>query len=895
MGNGYDHGMIRIAAVIILAMGAVPLVAQTPSLPESSAPSVAPTPLLSPAARAAAAAVTELADAEKLFRTGDYEACILACEAAIENRQWSEGWWILKIRSELATGEHEQALKTYRHGVDRHLHSVQMRLIGYDVYRANGDPQWAERALQDVRELVGRDPRRYADVASRVVIGKTLLLSGADARQVLELFYDTAKKLDPASPEPHIASGELALSKQDYALAAESFAEAAKRSPNDPDIHFGLARAFHDDSTRANAALTRALEINPRHVESLLFQADNAIDREAYEQAEALIAQVLEVNPRRSEAHGHRAVLAHLRGDRKAEEAHRDAALGTWKTNPAVDHLIGTKLSQKYRFFEGQLYQRVALKFDPDYRPAKVQLCQDLLRLGQEDEGWALAAEVFKEDPYNVVAYNLNTLHDHLATFRTLESDGFLVRMDQREADIYGHRVLELLARARKELSEKYDVTMTDPTTIEIFPQQKDFAIRTFGLPGGDGYLGVCFGSVITVNSPASRMARPVNWEAIVWHEFCHAVTLHKTRNKMPRWLSEGISVYEERERNRAWGQSMNPQYREMILAEGEENAITPVSKLSGAFLQPPTPMHLQFAYFESSMVIEYIVERWGIKALRKVLMDLGDDVPINDALAKHTEPIEKLDESFAAWLKQRAENLAPGLDWTQPDLSLDAGSEAMAEWNKEHPNSFWGLLGEGRALLAERKFEEAKRPLTELVALYPNYGEAGGPYVLLAAAHRELGETDLERAMLEKHVALNADAIEPRLRLIELAVAAKDWKSVKSLADDVLAINPLVPVPHRYLAQAAEALSDRPAAIAAYRTLLQMDPLDPAEHHYRLANLLAAEQQLPEARRAVVRALEEAPRFRVAHQLLLEIVDKMDATSTEDQVAQPTTQPAPP
>jgi tetratricopeptide (TPR) repeat protein len=451
---------------------------------------------------------------------------------------------------------------------------------------------------------------------------------------------------------------------------------------------------------------------------------------------------------------------------------------------------------------------------------------------------------------------------------------------------------VELLKKARKTLPAKYGVEMTGSTTIEIFPQQKDFAIRTFGLPGGAGYLGVCFGPVITVNSPASRLAHPVNWDAVVWHEYCHAVTLHKTRNKMPRWLSEGISVYEERQHNRSWGQSMNPQYREMILAEGEANAegesggVTPVSKLSGAFLSPPTPMHLQFAYFESSIVIEYVVERWGLSAIQKVLADLGSDVPINDALARHTEPIEKLDESFAAWLKSRAEQLAPGIDWAQPDLSLDADSAAMAAWNKEHPNSFWGLLGEGRALLAERKFAEAKATLSKLIALYPEYAEPGGPYVLMAAAHRELGEMDAERAMLEKHVSLNADAVEPRLRLIEMSAGEKDWKSVQTVAEQVLAINPLVPGPHRYLAQAAEALSDRPLAIQAHRTLLLMDPLDPADHHYRLAGLLAVDQQLPAARREVVRALEEAPRFRAAHQLLLEIAAKMEPSS-------PTTQPA--
>ncbi len=78
----------------------------------------------------------------------------------------------------------------------------------------------------------------------------------------------------------------------------------------------------------------------------------------------------------------------------------------------------------------------------------RIQLCQDLLRLGDEDEGWKLAAAIFADDAYNVVAYNLTTLHDRIAGFRTLQGDGFIVRMDPREADLYGQRVLDLLARA---------------------------------------------------------------------------------------------------------------------------------------------------------------------------------------------------------------------------------------------------------------------------------------------------------------------------------------------------------------------------------------------------------------------------------------------------------------
>ena len=70
------------------------------------------------------------------------------------------------------------------------------------------------------------------------------------------------------------------------------------------------------------------------------------------------------------------------------------------------------------------------------------------------------------------------------------------------------------------------------PVIVEIFPQSKEFAVRTFGLPGADGLLGVCFGRVITANSPASQGANPSNWEAVLWHEFCHVVTLSKTQTR---------------------------------------------------------------------------------------------------------------------------------------------------------------------------------------------------------------------------------------------------------------------------------------------------------------------------------------------------------------------------
>ena len=133
-------------------------------------------------------------------------------------------------------------------------------------------------------------------------------------------------------------------------------------------------------------------------------------------------------------------------------------------------------------------------------------------------------------------------------------------------------------------------------------------------------------------------------------------MTLHKTHNKMPRWLSEGISVYEEMQQNPGWGQWLNPKYREMIL--GEE--LTPLTRLSSAFLAPKSALHLQFAYFESALAVEFLIEKFGFDAVKAVLTDLGNGLPINDALARHTAPLETLDAEFAKFARTRANDVAP-------------------------------------------------------------------------------------------------------------------------------------------------------------------------------------------------------------------------------------------
>lgn len=821
-------------------------------------------------ALAAAVQAEEPSTAQGDLRVGKYSDVIKQATAALRETPGDTESVLLLVRALLAVGRNPEADTAMKEALERDAQNVRLRWLARDVALANGRPDEAAKRAEEIGRLVSMNRWSYRTPADLVVFGRAALVLGADPKDVLEKVFATAQKSDPKLRDVYLARGELALDKHDFALAAKAFEEGLKQLPDDPDLLCGRARAYAGgDRQVAVESLKAALKENSRHVPSLLQLADHHIDAEEYAEAATVLDNAVKVNPTQPEAWAYRAVLAHLRNDPVAEQAARETALSAWAKNPRVDYLIGESLSQKYRFAEGAAYQRRALASDPSYLPAAAQLAHDLLRLGEETEGWALAQTVYEKDDYDVEAFNLVTLRDTMKKYAVLTSDDFIVRMAGQEVAVYGSRVLALLRRAQKTLVEKYGVELARPTTVEIFADQKDFAVRTFGLPDIPGFLGVCFGRVVTANSPATS-GSPTNWESVLWHEFCHVITLQLTKNKMPRWLSEGISVYEERQANPSWGMQIDARYREMILG----GDLVPVGSLSAAFLAPKTSRHLQFAYLESSLVVEFIVGRYGIDHLRGILGDLREGAEINAALEKNTAPLSTLEQEFAAYARDRAEQLGSKLDWEKPEpgLLLPEGALELAVWEKLHRDNYWLLRLRAQRLAEAEKWAEARVPLQRLVELFPRQKGAETAHRPLVAAWRALGDTVGELAALKKWVEVDDEAPDAYLRLMELAALEKDWPTVARNAERYLAVNPLVPTPYRYLAQASAETGDVATGVVAWRTLLQLDVPDAPDAHYQLARLLQRRGELAEARQHTLLALEETPRYREALRLLLEL-----------------------
>jgi len=401
---------------------------------------------------------------------------------------------------------------------------------------------------------------------------------------------------------------------------------------------------------------------------------------------------------------------------------------------------------------------------------------------------------------------------------------------------------------------------------VEIFPEKKDFAVRTFGIPGGDGYMGVCFGKLITANSPKSLIGFQQNWQSLLWHEYCHVITLQKTLNKMPRWFSEGISVYEERLRHSSWGEQMTPEYRDFILG-GE---MTPIERLSMAFIVPKSPEHMQFAYYQSSLVVEYLVNHFGEACISNILRDLGQGVFINIAIEKHATDLAKLEAGFTDFATGLAKAFAAEADLAKPSpIEVNPiDKNAIVDWLADHPNNIWALNTTCANLVEEEKFLEAIPLLERSIRLHPRQRGGGSPYGMLARAHRELGQAEDELAVLEQWAAIEDAATKLYGRLMEIHAEREDWTAVDRLAKRFFSANPLSPIGHRYMALTAQQTGNTAATIRPLKRLLLLDPADPVDLHFRLATALAGPSPL-EAKRHVLQALEDAPRFRAAQKLL--------------------------
>ena len=351
----------------------------------------------------------------------------------------------------------------------------------------------------------------------------------------------------------------------------------------------------------------------------------------------------------------------------------------------------------------------------------------------------------------------------------------------------------------------------------------------------------------------------------------------------MPRWLSEGISVYEEMLKNPAWGQAMNPEYRRMIL---EQNALTPISSLSEAFLKPKNQMDLQFAYFQSSMVVRFLVEEFGQEKLLETLEALGRGDRIGQALETAYGDVSELESRFETRALELARNMGNGADWQVFEEDewpeLDAEDQVWDTWLNQHPKHFETLRRSAIRAIKRGDWDQAKSHALEMIDLFPNETGPQCGRALLSQTQRGLNDIDSEIETLLNWARIDAEAVAAYERLMDLGVQTNQPELTLSAAQKFLAVDPFRDAPYAMSALAYEILDEKPLAANQLIKRLELNPANPSRIEFQIASHLV-ESDTQQAKHYLLKSLADAPRFRDGLKLLLEITRKGNPTKVED------------
>ncbi|HEX5834882.1 MAG TPA: tetratricopeptide repeat protein [Pyrinomonadaceae bacterium] len=677
--------------------------------------------------------------------------------------------------------------------------------------------------------------------------------------------YRSAIEADSNHLDAQLSAAELFTQKYNYADAAEFLKDALKINSNSARAYLDLARNKRmEGGEEVNAALNRALSINPNYVEALSLKAALALDSGQFDIATTELDKALKINAHSLEAHSLRAAMNYLQ-DREFEPEVA-ATLAIAPRYGEVYNTLAHYATITRRTEQAAQFAQRAIQLAPRLWDAHLALGMSLLRLGQMEQGRASVEKAFKGDPFNVWAKNTLDLLDSMENFRETKRGAFVIKASEKESDLLGPYAANLLEEAAAKLTAKYRFTPKGPVIVEIFQNHEDFAVRALGIPGL-GALGVCFGPVIAQDSPSAREAGEFNWGSTLWHEYTHVITLQMTDYRIPRWFSEGLSVYEERRARPGWGDDWNVMFVRSFTA----GRWFKIADLDAAFQRPRNPQDIPIAYFEASQICEFIAERFGFDAILNMLALYRDKARTPDVLRQVLKLSEAdFDREFNAYVDTKVRPLQQALS-TENNLVASLSKEEVVKQLATR-DTFALRIRAAELFGADGDMAAAAAHYTRALELFPYVTGKGTPYEALAKL-LEPQDPAQAAAVLEKLVSKDENNLEALKTIARLRAGLGQKQQALDALVASFYISPFDYYLHKQAGELSVELKNYPQALTEFQAALALQPPNLAEANYNVATAYHALGRQPEAKRAVLRALEAAPRYEKAQELLLRIV----------------------
>ena len=678
--------------------------------------------------------------------------------------------------------------------------------------------------------------------------------------------YRSAIEADSNYLEAQLGAAELFTEKYAYGDAALFLEDAFKINPNSARAYLALARNKRlDGDAETAAAIAKAIAINPNLVEAIAMKAGMALEASRMDEASAEIEKALKVNARSLEAHSLRAAMLYL-----TDKDFEPAVAATLAIGPKYGELYNT-LSHyatiTRRTEQAAQFARRATEISPRLWNAHLNLGMALLRLGQMETGREAVEKAFKGDPFNVWAKNTLDLLDSMREFKETKRGGFIIKASAQESDVLSPYAASLLEEAAAKLTAKYRFTPKGPIIVEIFNNHEDFAVRTLGIPGL-GALGVCFGMLVAQDSPSAREAGEFNWGSTLWHEYTHVITLQMTDYRIPRWFSEGLSVYEERRARPGWGDDWNP----MFVRAFVDKRWFKMADLDAGFQRPKSPQDVPIAYFQASQICEFIAERYGFDAILRMLALYREKARTPEVLQQVLKLSESdFDQEFGAYIEAKVKPFQHAL--STPNNVVASLTKADVVKMLETQDTVALRMRAAELFAADGDLQTATIHYTRALELFPYITGAGNPFESLAKLFEQKGDRAQAAKILESLVKTDENNLEALKTIARLRLALGERQQALDALQASFFISPFDYKLHTQAGELSLDMKDYAKALTEFQVALALAPPNVAEANYNVAAAYHALGRQPEAKHAVLRALEAAPRYDKAQELLLRIV----------------------
>ena len=679
--------------------------------------------------------------------------------------------------------------------------------------------------------------------------------------------FDEAISLDPSWLEPYVRLGNLFLKKYDSPSAQEEYSVALAANPNHPQALLGLAKALEFDGTGdATGVLQQLLEIDPNNVEAHVLLARRYLTREGHEEGREHAEMALAVNPGSLLALTALAGSHMIAGDMEAFSDVRNQVLTINPRYAEMDASLAELSVQTRRYRQAVERANAAVEIDPSSWEAWGLLGMNELRLGEIDLGQANLERAFEGDPYNPWFKNSLDLLDTFERFQTHRTEHFELFLHETEDALLATYLAPIAEEAYDSLSRRYGVEPDLPVRAELYPSSGDFSVRTLG-EVGLGALGVSFGRVLVMDSPTARRLGDYNWASVFWHELAHTFHLAATDNRVPRWFSEGLAVHEQRQAREGWGHQPSLSFLQALARK----RLKQVSELNDGFMRPDYPEQVIHSYYQASLVFQVIEEHWGFDAIRQMLDGYrrGETTEsLFDTVLK--TPLEEFDEDFDNYLADRFSDPLSAVLQLEDRPGATAELQDLEEYVRVHPGDLLTQLRLGALLLQEGEFDQAEDHFRVALRLFPEYGGPDSPYWYLAQIHHERGDLDLAAAALARLNALSESNYQALLMEADLLQDLERSLEAATVLNKAVLVWPYEMELHERLAELNTTVGNYPEAVREREAVVALGPVDRAEALYLLALAQQDNADSQSARRSVLRALEIAPNYESALELLL-------------------------